>query len=476
MHINRNMSAVITNRQLLRTENKLTASMERLSSGLKINHASDNPAGVAISNKMKAQIDALDQAEANAADGVSVLQIADGALHEVSSILQRMRELSVQAANGTNSYDDRAVIQAEIDELQKEIDRISADTEYNTKNLLDGSSDVRVYADEASRFYVTETVDPGTYMVNIESMAEKATITLDYEVPTVEGKLLFNGVGANIMPTMSKEDYLYAVRTAAEEAGCHVEVDEAANTISVKTNSYGYDEAIEFCATAGVGAQLGVARHNPGMGYDDANDQYVMTVTGTDAVVTIPTNVELSGFTSTSIVETDGNRVIITDSNNFTIDFLISDAYVPEEADAANGNYEIEVTDIGSLSIQIGANEHQTMDVRISEISCNSLYIDMVDVTIVNGAENAMETLDEAITKLSASRSRIGAFQNRLDYAKANLASTGENITTAYSALMDTDMAEEMAEYTQQNILDQAAVSVLAQANELPQQVLSLLQ
>ena len=186
MHINRNMSAVITNRQLLRTENKLTASMERLSSGLKINHASDNPAGVAISNKMKAQIDALDQAEANAADGVSVLQIADGALHEVSSILQRMRELSVQAANGTNSYDDRAVIQAEIDELQKEIDRISADTEYNTKNLLDGSSDVRVYADEASRFYVTETVDPGTYMVNIESMAEKATITLDYEVPTVE--------------------------------------------------------------------------------------------------------------------------------------------------------------------------------------------------------------------------------------------------------------------------------------------------
>ena len=118
MHINRNMSAVITNRQLLRTENKLTASMERLSSGLKINHASDNPAGVAISNKMKAQIDALDQAEANAADGVSVLQIADGALHEVSSILQRMRELSVQAANGTNSYDDRAVIQAEIDELQ----------------------------------------------------------------------------------------------------------------------------------------------------------------------------------------------------------------------------------------------------------------------------------------------------------------------------------------------------------------------
>ena len=135
MHINRNMSAVITNNQLLRTENRLAASMERLSSGFKINHASDNPAGIAISNKMKAQIDALDQAEANASDGVSVLQIADGALNEVTSILQRMRELSVQAANGTNSYEDKKVIQAEIDELQKEVDRISSDTEYNTKTL-----------------------------------------------------------------------------------------------------------------------------------------------------------------------------------------------------------------------------------------------------------------------------------------------------------------------------------------------------
>ena len=118
MHINRNMSAVITNNQLLRTENKLAKSMERLSSGLKINHASDNPAGIAISNKMKAQIDALDQAESNASDGISVLQIADGALNEVAGILQRMRELSVQAANGTNAYVDRVSMQNEIDELK----------------------------------------------------------------------------------------------------------------------------------------------------------------------------------------------------------------------------------------------------------------------------------------------------------------------------------------------------------------------
>ena len=163
MRINNNMSAVITNKQLLRTENNLTKSMERLSSGLKINHAKDNPAGMAISNKMQAQIDALDRASSNASDGTSVLQIADGALNETSAILQRMRELSVQAANGTNSLEDKQAIQDEIEALKEEVNRISKDTEYNSKSLLDGSLDTRVYTDNAnvSRVNVSDYVNPG---------------------------------------------------------------------------------------------------------------------------------------------------------------------------------------------------------------------------------------------------------------------------------------------------------------------------
>ena len=137
---------------------------------------------------------------------------------------------------------------------------------------------------------------------------------------------------------------------------------------------------------------------------------------------------------------------------------------------------EIDVTDIGSLTIQVGANEYQTMDVRIDEISAYTLYLDTVDIAIENGADRAMGTLDEAIAKVSAARSRIGAFQNRLEYAETSLESSVENITAAYSGLLDTDMAEEMSEYTQQNILNQAAISVLSQANELPQQILSMLQ
>ena len=559
------MSAVITNNQLLRTENKLAASMERLSSGFKINHASDNPAGLAISNKMKAQINALDQAESNASDGISVLQIADGALNEVSSILQRMRELSVQAANGTNEYEDRQSIQAEIDELQKEVDRISTDTEYNTKTLLDGSSDVRVYGDSASRFYVTDAVDAKTYAINLAEMATQADVVLDYKEPTRDGQISVNGVVAKITAGMTKEEYLHEVRNAAEEAGCFVEADETANTLTIKSEHYGYDEMVDFTVSDGLAQDLNVVANtdceyvvnqaavtvtypNPvtegtisineivvdvtatmtqdeyfealskaaqdagldaqydaatgslkivsesfqtsdkftfavsndladAMGIKDTTyGEYAVSANGTDAVVTIPSNRGDAGFTSTTTVETDGNRIIVTDSNGFKIDFLVDETYTPDASDEADGNYEIEVTDLGSLTIQIGANEHQTMDVRISEISSESLYIDTVDVAVVNGAERAMVTLDEAIAKLSETRSRIGAFQNRLDYATASLSETEENVTAAYSNLMDTDMAEEMTEYTQQNILDQAAISVLAQANELPQQVLSLLQ
>ncbi|MCR4610461.1 MAG: flagellin, partial [Lachnospiraceae bacterium] len=146
MKINNNISALVTNRQLLRNEDYLAASMEKLASGLKINHAADNPSGMAISGKMRAQINGLDRASQNASDGVSVLQTADGALNEVTSMIQRMRELSVQAANGIVEQQDKEAIQSEISSLLEEVDRIATSTEFNTKTLLDGSLDTRVYA------------------------------------------------------------------------------------------------------------------------------------------------------------------------------------------------------------------------------------------------------------------------------------------------------------------------------------------
>ena len=352
MQINRNMSAVIANNQLLGIEGRLSASIERLSSGLKINRASDNPAGMAISNKMKAQIDALDQAEANAADGVSVVQIADGALNEVSSILQRIRELSVQAANGTNSFDDRQSIQNEVDELVKEVDRISADTEYNTKKLLDGSSNVRVYGENGSRYQVSDSVDAKIYNLNVESVATQATVALNYEAPQTSGTLEINGVGVSIDENMDKEAYLQAVRNAATEAGCNVEISEDGSQMLILSDYYGYEEDVTVSMTEELAVATGIA-NNADCEYVEDEKKYKLHTTGVDAVVSIPNQLEASGFTTTTTVECTGNRVVVSDNDGFSIDFLLNEDYKPV-ADAENGNFEIDVTDIGSLTIQIG--------------------------------------------------------------------------------------------------------------------------
>ncbi len=462
MKINRNMSAVITNKQLLRTENKLSKSMERLSSGYKINRAGDNPAGMAISNKMKAQIDALDQAESNASDGESVLRIADGALNEVSSILQRIRELSVQAANGTNSYSDRKSMQDEIDKLTEEVDRISADTEYNTKTLLDGSSDVRVYSKQTERMDISDQVLPGIYEFTVDTPAESAKYTID-KMPSVSGTMQINDVKVEYIQGMSEEAFYEQLRTAAEKAGCVASrTDDGKYNIASK--EYGSKQEITMVFSKEVAKNLGIDADPDAKNVKDSEDFYIAKK-GSNAQITLKTD---DGFSKTATANADGARIKITDIGGFSMDFMLKNN-VKEDA-------KVEVTDIGAMSIQIGANQYQDMDVRIPEISSESLYLDKVDVTMVNGPENAMNTLDDAIAKLNDVRSRIGAFTNRLEYASNSLSETHEDMTNAYSGILDTDMAEEMTEYTQQNVLEQATVSVLAQANDLPEKVLSLLQ
>lgn len=472
MKINRNMSAVITNNQLLRTENKLTLSMERLSSGYKINSAQDNPAGIAISNKMKAQIDALDQAQSNATDGRSVLQIADGALNEVSSMLQRIRELSVQAANGINSYDDRKSIQAEIDKLTEEVDRISSDTEYNTKTLLDGSSDVRVYSEQATRLDVSDSVLPDTYYAAVTAMAERGSFDIPSPDGTTSGEITINDVTVFYTEGMSEEAFYAQLRQTAEQAGC--KATKIDGGYRIQTAQYGSDEELKLEISKSLAESLPWDADGETMEWDEDADAYVVNKAGKDAELILTRGV---GFSSTATASADGLRVKITDVGGFSMDFLLNEPVT--EADGTvtfDAAIAIEVTDIGAMTIQIGANQYQEMDVRIPEVSSKSLYLDTVDVTVKNGPEKAMVTLDEAIAKLNDVRSRIGAFQNRLDYASNSLAETEEDMTSAYSNILDTDMAEEMTEYTQQNVLEQAAISVLSQANDLPQQVLSLLQ
>ena len=481
MKINRNMSAVVANRQVLRPENKLSLSMGRLSSGYKINKAGDNPAGMAISSKMKAQIDGLNQAEANSDDGQSVLRIADGALNEVSNMLQRIRELSVQAANGTNSYSDRQSIQDEIDQLTQEVDRISTDTEYNKKTLLDGSANTRVYvsgthkdttkfARSATRIDFSEEVLPGDYTVEVKTPAKQATYQLNMSGlindPNFDGGTVsINGVGIEYEKGMSADDVYKQLMSVADEIGCKFEKDpNKAGVYNITADNKGSKETLTIGMSKEMAQKTGLSKAQ-GVVQNADDESYKLVASGTDAEIELK-----DGFGSTVITNVEGNRVKITDKGGFSMDFLLSD-------DVQNGDtLTFDVTDVGAMTIQIGANQYQNMDVHIPEVSSESLYLDTVNVAVNGGADKAISTMDAAIAKLSAVRSGIGAYTNRLEYASSSLAETQEDMTTAYSGLMDTDMASEMTEYTQQNILEQAAVSVLSQANDIPQQVLSLLQ
>jgi len=455
--------------------------MGRLSSGYKINKAGDNPAGMAISSKMKAQIDGLNQAEANSDDGQSVLRIADGALNEVSNMLQRIRELSVQAANGTNSYSDRQSIQDEIDQLTQEVDRISTDTEYNKKTLLDGSANTRVYvsgthkdttkfARSATRIDFSEEVLPGDYTVEVKTPAKQATYQLNMSGlindPNFDGGTVsINGVGIEYEKGMSADDVYKQLMSVADEIGCKFEKDpNKAGVYNITADNKGSKETLTIGMSKEMAQKTGLSKAQ-GVVQNADDESYKLVASGTDAEIELK-----DGFGSTVITNVEGNRVKITDKGGFSMDFLLSD-------DVQNGDtLTFDVTDVGAMTIQIGANQYQNMDVHIPEVSSESLYLDTVNVAVNGGADKAISTMDAAIAKLSAVRSGIGAYTNRLEYASSSLAETQEDMTTAYSGLMDTDMASEMTEYTQQNILEQAAVSVLSQANDIPQQVLSLLQ
>lgn len=482
MKINHNMSATIANKRLLQSENSLSKSVERLSTGLRINRAADDAAGMAISSKMKTQIRGLAQASRNASDGVSVLDTADGALSEVHNMLQRMRELSVQAANGTNTPDDLKAIQLEIASLREEIDRISKDTEFNTKNLLDGTLDQRVYPDNRGirRIDISDSVNPDVYTLEVTADAEQAVIeggqprvATDTIPAGATGKISINGAQVEIREGENFQEVYEKLRDTAELGGAKLLVvpditdrtGEPENAGYVPGNIVDGGNLVFVSEEYGNNTEMNIKCDNPdlatflGIGTDNQS-------TGSDVEIAISATDE--GFGTQATILTEGNYVTVTDRNGFEMKF--------EVEPGTSGTVNIEVADLGPMTLQIGANENQTMDVRIPEVSSETLYIDKVNVCTVTGADRAITSFSGAIQKVSEVRSSIGAYQNRLDYAVSSLDLTEENMTQALSRIEDVDMAEEMTEYTKDNILTQAATSVLAQANDLPQQVLQLLQ
>ncbi len=375
MKINYNVSAVIANAALSVNENKYNISSERLSTGYKVNHAKENPSGIAIAKRMNAQLRGLERASQNASTAISVVSTAEGALTEMQAMVQRINELSIQAANGPKTDEDREAIQAEVIELKDELNRMMEDTEFNGKKLLNGDCDLKGYADVngVSVGYYSDEVELGKYSLSITSPLPR----------------------------------------------------DAEGNISLK-----------------------------------------------EADITLLQDGSETAFPADAKVTCEGDKVKITAGGEFEINCYVSDIF-----DAAGtGDVTLDITGMGAMRVQIGANEGQVLAIRIPEVSLRTLNIEDIDISTEEGAQKAIELSKQANAFISSVRARIGAYENRLEHTDNSIDVTEENMTAAFSRLMDTDMAEEMTEYTNQQVLNQAGISILTQANQRPSEMLQLLQ
>jgi flagellin len=457
MRINHNIAALNTYRQLTVNTSAGSKSLEKLSSGYRINRAGDDAAGLAISEKMRGQIRGLDMASKNAQDGISLIQTAEGALSETHSILQRMRELAVQSSTDTNTDADRSEIQKEMAQLISEIDRIGNNTEFNTKKLLDGGSGVKMTATNTSVSNLSGTADTASGTVSLTAtnvaMAAAATKT--------------GGSGANV--ALADTAAKLAADSAIGVGGINYNfttantIQEALDTINADTATHGsiatWVTGSGFTFTsAGVGSSYSVNITTDGSGDFTHANLVVSNTAGTNASVG---GSELGGS-----YEAAANHIRVTSGNYKGLEFDI----------AADADVSINISANNSLKFQIGANANQDLSVSINDMRSAALSIDGVNASTRDGANSAITVIDNAIARVSTERSKLGALQNRLDHTINNLDATGENLTASESRIRDVDMAKEMMEFTKNNILQQAATAMLAQANQQPQGVLQLLQ
>ena len=367
MQINHNISAVIANNQLRKAENRMSTSVERLSSGLKINRASDDPSGMAISQKMRTQIRGLERANDNANDGISVLQTAEGALTEVHSMLQRMRELCVQSANGTYTTEDREAIQKEIDGLATEIDRISNDTQFNNVGLLDGSIDKRGYTnmDGVTVITFSDVVEPNEYNIRVAKAATKAVVTGTMSFTKVTeamaGTLSINGVSVSVEEGQSAEEVYKNLRDAAETAGINA-TRQSTTSFKLENSEYGKKKHVDI---SWDNPTLGAA-----FGFSSTAANTVTTATSIN-VYGEDTEITLIGSLNKAVYSAEGTKVTITDAGGFEIEIDVD----PEQI-TANETIAMDIMDIGAMVLQIGSNEGETMNVKIPAVNTYTLSID----------------------------------------------------------------------------------------------------
>ncbi|MEC9490267.1 MAG: flagellin [Halanaerobiales bacterium] len=492
MRINTNIAALNSYNQLKNTQNNLSKSLQRLSSGKRINGAADDAAGLAISEKMKAQINGLGQAQRNAQDGISMIQTAEGALKESHAILQRMRELAVQSANDTNTEADREEIQKEVDQLSGELSRISNTTEFNTQTLLNGA------------------IQEGTNGEAVFQIGANKGQNLSIGINAMDASSL--GVAEDVASVSAKVDTTTPIKAADIDGSAHVQEgtysiefdsattdaylkDEDGNTLATATYADSTAEELTFSTDDGdvtiskdgsavsgssydvnigaSGSDLSESTNTVGLAGVQMNNSEALSE-GTYTITYDAT----AGSESTTLKDSSG-EVVDTVSGvlaaSGTVDFTVDGETITATVGSGGptaGDSEFTVT---HSDYESGTSEAATDSDGDGKIDTDAKVAKGIDVRTQANADKAIAVLDEALANVSSERSKLGALQNRLDHTINNLNTSQENLTAAESRISDVDMAREMMSFTKNQILSQAGTAMLAQANQLPQGVLQLL-
>ncbi len=467
LSIANNVASLNAQNNLTRANERLTTSVERLSSGLKINRGADGPASLVISEKQRAQIAGLEQAIENSEKAVSLVQTAEGALSEINALLVKVRSLAIDSANtGVNDSDALTANQAEINNALDTINRIANNTQFLSKKLLDGSAGVNGTPNDADVTFLEATDDTsaGSYAVIVTAAAEKAVATAGTAQTgalAVAENLTVNGVAISLNAGLTQAQVVTRVNEFSYETGVTAQVTGGA--LELYSSNYGASASISVVSDVAAGA----------------------TSSGVGTTAIADTGLDVAG-TIDGVAGTGTGDVLVATSGaaqGLSLSFAVAAGDPTSSVTGAQGS--VSVTD-NSLTFQIGPNANQTADIAINRVNPASLGVgvsgnqfgnlNQVDVTSETGAQDALAVVDAAIDDITTLRGDLGAFQaNTLSATASNLRTTLENTVNAESIIRDTDFAAEIANFTQQQVLVQAGTSVLGNANQLPQLILSLL-
>lgn len=485
MIINHNLASLNTYNKLSANNSATSKSLEKLSSGLRINRAGDDAAGLAISEKMRGQIRGLDQASSNSQDGISLIQTAEGALNETHSILQRMRELAVQSATDTNTADDRTKIQSEVDELAKEITRISNTTEFNTQNLLAGGLNDTFHIGANANQNVTLTIGA----MDASSLGVAGQVVTQGATTAVGGVTSVTDVGAGLsaqtyklVTTKTAATTAAAAQGAAGDTGAggvgtlagtytgaldaqlRIRVDSVDGSNVPTAISVSFDGGTTFGSSTAYSAAMNIGnglQWTAGAGAYTAGETVSTTFTADKYTLQLQTAGGANVGSAVSVNNAQTSAVIgdTTTGATMTVGFTAGGI-----AAAASANFQV-------ISTQ-GSTAAVTSNGVVTQ---QASTVAGVNVRSQGTANAAITTIDNAIKMVSTERSKLGAYQNRLEHTINNLSTSSENLTAAESRIRDVNMAKEMMNFQKNNILSQAATAMLAQANQQPQNVLQLL-